>query len=297
MTPHCIAILSPGDMGHAVGASLVGRGYRAVTTLTGRSDATRRRAERAGIEDLKTLDTVLSEAELVLSIMPPAAAEELAREVAARMVESGHRPAFADCNAVAPETVVRMRDAIEAAGGSFIDAGIIGPPPGRGRARTRFYVSGPRAELLRALDGGDESGGIDVRTVGDQVGRASGLKMVYAGMTKGTLTLYTAVLIAAERLGLLEELSQELQESQAQAWARMAAIPFLPADSGRWIGEMEQIAATFRGAGVTSGFHEGAEAIFRLLSGTPFAEETRETLDTSRTLEDAVRAFAAALDP
>jgi 3-hydroxyisobutyrate dehydrogenase-like beta-hydroxyacid dehydrogenase len=297
MAPQCIAILSPGDMGHAVGASLGRRGHRVVTALAERSAATRRRAERAGIEDLKTLDAVLAEAELVLSILPPAAAEELAREVSARMVASGRSPAFADCNAVSPATVARIRDVIEAAGGSFIDAGIIGPPPAAGRPPTRFYVSGPQAELLRALDGADDSGGIEVRIVGDAAGRASGLKMVYAGLTKGTLTLYAAVLIAAERLGLLDELSRELQQSQAQAWARMAVIPFLPADSGRWVGEMEEIAATFRAAGVTSGFHEGAEAIFRLMAGTPFAQETRETLDTSRTLEDAVRAFAAALEP
>ena len=60
----------------------------------------------------------------------------------------------------------------------------------------------------------------------------------------------------------------------------------------RWVGEMEEIAATFRAAGVTDGFHEGAAEIFRLLASTPFASETRESLDRSRSLEEAVRVFA-----
>ena len=76
----------------------------------------------------------------------------------------------------------------------------------------------------------------------------------------------------------------------------MAVIPFLPADAGRWIGEMQEIAATFAAAGVTPGFHEGAEAVFRLMNETPFAAETRETLDRSRTLEQVLRVFAEQAD-
>jgi hypothetical protein len=152
--------------------------------------------------------------------------------------------------------------------------------------------------LERPPTGDSEEGELLVRAIGDEIGRASGLKMVYAALTKGTMTLHTAVLVAAHRLGLYGELTRELGESQQQALARMGVIPFLPADAGRWIGEMDEIAATFGDVAVTPAFHQGAADIFRALSATPFAAETRETLDRSRTLEDTIAVLAqTAADP
>jgi hypothetical protein len=73
-------------------------------------------------------------------------------------------------------------------------------------------------------------------------------------------------------------------------------VPRLPVDAGRWIGEMEEISATFKSAGLPPGFHEGAADVFRLLDRTSIAEETRETIDKSRTLEKALAIFADALN-
>src|SRR5690606_28965133 len=102
----------------------------------------------------------------------------------------------------------------------------------------------------------------------------------------------TAVLAAAEAMGLGEALRAELQYSQKPAWEAMQkAVPFLPADSGRWIGEMEEIAHTFDAAGVTPYFHKGAAAVHRTLVKTPDAAETRATADRSRTVEQAVSTY------
>jgi 3-hydroxyisobutyrate dehydrogenase-like beta-hydroxyacid dehydrogenase len=291
VTIRTVAIQSPGDMGAAVGAFLGGRGLRVVSALEGRSDATRARAERAGIEAFESLGEAVDVADCVLSILPPADALGFA-EALVRTTRDPERPLLlVDCNAVSPATASRMAALATSAGATFLDASLIGSPPGRGPAATRLYVSGPAAERLISL-GDDPDGALVVRSLGDEVGRASALKMVYAGLTKGTLTLHTAVLIAAQRLGVFPELSAELRASQPEAWTRMGIIPFLPADAGRWVGEMQQIAASFRGTGAPSGFHEAAEAVFRLLDASPFASETRETLDRSRTLEEAVQVFA-----
>ena len=110
--------------------------------------------------------------------------------VAQQIREQTRRPCFADCNAVSPDTARRMAEAIGAAGGDFIDAGIIGAPPGKSPTGPRFYASGPKAELLLAIHGESEAGAIDVRVLGHEVGRASGMKMVYAGLTKGSMTLH-----------------------------------------------------------------------------------------------------------
>ena len=292
MAARCVAILSPGDMGHAVGALLAERGFRVVTALAGRSELTRARAERAGIEDAGDLDAVVRVAEGILAILPPAEADSLARRVAEAMARAGRTPIYADCNAVSPATAKRLAATIVGAGAPFIDAGIIGAPPGRDRGDTRFYASGPEVKWLEELAGRGARGGIAVIGLGEEIGRASAIKMAYAALTKGTLTLQAAVLVAAMRLGVFEELGKELEKSQPEAWARMRILPFLPADSARWIGEMEQIAATFRDAGVPEDFHRGAAAIFRMMAATPFAAESRESLDRSRTLEDAIRVFA-----
>ena len=283
-----IAIISPGNMGHAVGRVLGSRGFDVVTSLAGRSPRTGGLAALAGIRDLGSVDALVAEADLVLSIMPPAAAVAAAEEVAAAMNAAGVTPPYADCNAIAPATTERIAALIGAAGAAYVDAGIIGGPPANGRG-PRFYASGPAAHLLAPLQGG----GLVVRDLGGAVGRASALKMCYAAVTKGTSALQFAQLAAASRLGVDEALAAELAESQAAAYAGMRrALPGLPAKAPRWIEEMRQIAATFESVGVPGQFHHGAAALYELLSATPFADEPEEAVDTSRSLETTVAALA-----
>ena len=286
-----IAILSPGDMGHGVGMALVGRGYDVITCLTGRSRRTRDLAERAGFRDVPALADVVVQADLVMSILVPAQALGVAGEVAEAMRTAGVPRPYADCNAVSPGSASAMASIISAAGGDYIDAGIIGGSPARGAA-PRLYTSGPSAALMDELDGAD----LLVRNLGHGVTSASGLKMCYAAMTKGTNALRVAMLTAAQNLGLYDELITELAESQGGVLAAMeSGIPALPANAGRWIGEMEEIAATFEAVGVTPGFHQGAAEVFRMLDSTLFAAETPETIDHTRTLKETIRATAREL--
>lgn len=287
MSTQCVAIISPGDMGHAVGRALGEHGNDVITCLAGRGEGSRERAKAANMRDAGSLEAMVSEANLVLSIMPPESAEEAAKEVAAAMQATGKKPPYADCNAISPDTTRRTGKPITDVGALYMDASIIGPAPGRG-APPRFYASGPDLEPLKTLDGQ----GIVIRPIGTDIGRASGIKMVYAALTKGTTTLHTAVLTAAEALGLSDELHAELKSSQKATWEAMQkAVPFLPADSARWIREMEEIAQTFESAGVTPHYHLGAAAVHRTLAQTPYAEETRATLDKSRTVEEAVKTY------
>lgn len=287
MTQQTIAILSPGDMGGGVGAALVGHGDDVITCVAGRSQETRARAERLGFRLAPDLDSLLAEAELVLSILPPEAATGLARDVAAAMRRSGSAPAYADCNAVSPETARTICALFEDTGAPFIDAGIIGWAPRPDGLPTRFYVSGEAAGLMDVLDGKD----ISVRSVGPEIGRASAVKMCYASITKGTNALHTAAMTVADALGVGETVRAEIDESLPAIMKHMrGAIPRLPADAGRWVGEMEEIAQTFASAGVTPKFHRGAGETFRLLDSTPYGRETRETMDTARTLEATIAA-------
>lgn len=288
MALETIAVMSPGDMGEGVGASIRGQGKDVVTVLAGRSAETRMRAERSGMRDVPDLDAMVREADLILSIMPPERAEGFAKDVAAAMKRTGCAPPYADMNAISPMTAKRIAAVVSDAGADFIDGGIIGWAPLKSKSITHLYVSGPRASLMDELDGN----GKEIRQLGDEIGRASAVKMVYASISKGTDSLLTAAYIAAEALGIREEMEKEWSESQPDAFARMGRrVSALPADSGRWIGEMEEISATFAAAGVTPNFHKGAADIYRLLNSTPFAAETRETMDKSRTMQDSVKVY------
>ena len=286
-----IAILSPGDMGHGVGKALAEHGYDVITCLTGRSQRTRDLAAAGGFRDVPSLEEMTLQADLIMSILVPDQAVDVADQVADAMRAAGTSRPFADCNAVSPRSASVMGSIIGAAGGDYIDGGIIGGSPARG-AVPRIYTSGPRADLMDELDGK----GIIVKNLGPQIGRASGIKMCYASMTKGTNALRVAMLTAADSLGLYDELIDELAYSQSAALSAMeSGIPGLPANSGRWIGEMEEIAETFEAAGVTPRFHQGAAEIYRLLDSTSFAEESPETIDRSRNLKDTIREAAGRL--
>lgn len=277
-------------MGHAVGREFRAGGLEVLTCLSGRSPRTRRLAQRAGFQDVPSLEALAQRAELILSILIPEAAVSLAQEVARALESTGCRPVFADCNAVSPETSKRIEAIIVEAGGRYLDASIIGPPPGQGQP-PRFYVSGSQAQVMAQLDGR----GIAVKWIGSEIGRASAIKMCYAGLTKGTLALHAAVLTSAEALGLSAELRSELAYSQGQALQAMEQVRRVPAKAFRWIVEMEEIARTFGSAGVTPQIHTGAAEVFRMVAESDLGGERTDTLDRERTLPQTVSLLAGSL--
>jgi putative dehydrogenase len=124
-----VAILSPGEMGHAIGRVLVRHGLRVITSLDGRSERTRGLSRAAGIEDAGRLDGAVAAADLVLSVMPSVAAPEVAAAVADRLAGRTRPLTFVECNAIAPQTARAIGDRVAGAGGRVVDVGIIGSPP------------------------------------------------------------------------------------------------------------------------------------------------------------------------
>ena len=292
MMVNTVAIMSPGDMGHAVGQVLSESGIDVITCTDGRSQRTKNLAEMAGLRQVATLEDMVIQADLVLSIMVPSKAMSFVREISPHFESSKTPTYFADCNAVSPQSALAMAEVINQAGGKFIDGGIIGTAPTKGDT-PRFYVSGPDASIVMELDGR----GIIVKAIGNKVGQASGIKMCYAALTKGTNTLHVALLTAASRLGLTDDLRKEFEFSQKSHLAAMEkGISRLPANAHRWIGEMEEIAATFENLGVTPNFHKGAAEIYKMLNSTPFAKESPETIDKDRTTWDTIEAVSKIAD-
>ncbi|HLZ58944.1 MAG TPA: DUF1932 domain-containing protein [Ktedonosporobacter sp.] len=287
-----IGILSPGDMGHAIGATLRRHGLRVLTNLQGRSARTVALSARVGIEDVADDQRLVREAEILLSILVPEQASGCAERIAAALHTTGSRVLYVDCNAIAPCTVQSIEHILTDAGADVVDGGIIGSPPEPGSAGPRFYASGPSVQQFALL----KEYGLDIRVLGSQVGQASGLKMCYASLTKGLTALASEALTAGEALGLTTVLTQELRESQPALLQWLSRqVPRMPPKAGRWVSEMEEIAATFADLGLPPQMLEGAAAMYRLVGQTELAHETPEVRKLGQSLDEVISLLAAAL--
>lgn len=288
MPINTVAILSPGDMGHAVGQLLREHELRVITCLTGRSQRTRNLAEKAGIVDVPDINEMTRQSDLIMSITVSEVVTQVCREVADAIRTTGTALLFAECNAVAPAVTRQVEPIITGAGGRFVDVSIIGGPPRNGSS-PRFYTSGDNAAEFEQM----REFGLDVRNIGPHIGQASGIKMCYAAMTKGTSALHAELLMAAELMGLSEPLLAEFESGQSAVHRRMErGIPGIPAKSRRWVSEMQEIEATFGSLGLTPHIFRGVTDMYRMIGDTPLGDETPEVRDRERSLEDTIHLLA-----
>jgi len=270
-----VAVISPGEMGGAVGRRLRESGLRVVTALAGRGPTTRERAAAAGLEDAGSLAAAVRQADVLLSILPPASALGLAEAVGR---DAG--PLYVDCNAVSPATARAVGAAV---GERYVDAGIIGAP-----SAPRFYASGRHAVELAALP-------LDVRVLDGEIGQASALKMCYAALTKGLSALLTESMVTAEAHGITAALRDELAASQPAFLAGAERLPGVVPKAYRWVAEMEEIAATFEQVGLTPRMLLGAADVYRLVEAARAAADV--PLDRVEALVEEVRRTLKATRP
>jgi 3-hydroxyisobutyrate dehydrogenase-like beta-hydroxyacid dehydrogenase len=237
MTP-TVAIIAAGSMGSGVAQRLTENKVKVLTSLTGRSEASVKRAAAAGM--IAVADAKLTEADYLLSIVPPGEALALARRLSGVLRAANKKPVYVECNAISPPTMLEIADVIAATGCPFVGAGIIGPPPKPGSANTKIYAAGPAAAAFAKLN----DYGLIVRVLDGPLTAASALKMSYAGITKGFTALGTAMMLAATRGGSSEALRTELAESQPALLSVLSRqVPGMFAKAYRWVAELEEISA------------------------------------------------------
>ena len=276
MTSKRIGILHPGEMGASIGAAARAAGTGVSWASAGRSEATRRRAAEAGLEDKTSLAEIAASSDVIISVCPPEAATALAESVAG----TGFAGIYLDANAISSGTAREVAAIVENAGAHFVDGGIIGPPARR-KGTTRLYLSGAEASSVASAFQGSP---LEVVVIDPRPGAASALKMSYAAWTKGSAALLTAIRALAQAEGveaaLLEEWSRSKPELEAQSAAAARNNAF---KAWRFAGEMREIAATFEACGLPGGFHSAAADIYARLAAYKDcdpAPELSQVIDT-----------------
>jgi 3-hydroxyisobutyrate dehydrogenase-like beta-hydroxyacid dehydrogenase len=284
VTGRTAGILYPGEMGCAVAKALVADGWRVGTHLRRPGLVCRGDAQAAAVVDLGSLGEVLGASDVVISLVPPAAALEVAQAVAAAAERTRHRPLYVDANSIAPATMAEVAAAVRAAGLDAVDGAFVGSAAAVGR-RTRLYLSGPGAEALaRVLPGA-----LKPSVLAGGPGAASAFKLAFAGFNKGLVGLLLATLEAGAQAGRPDELLACLRvfyPGTVETLERL--LPTYPRHAPRRVAEMDELAAWLES--------EGGDAALAMAVRGVIARLAALELDGERewTFADVAEAWLAA---
>ena len=261
-----VGIVNPGAMGISIAAAAKSAGHEVYWASAGRSQASRERAGKHGLSDAGTIDELCARCEIILCVCPPHAAGDVADAV----IDADFAGLYCDGNAISPLKALDMGAKLAEAGITFVDGSIIGPPAWEA-GTTRFYLSGKEAARVADLFSGTVAEAI---VIGDEISRASALKMVFAARTKGTTALVSAIMATAESLGVRGDLEHEwaLREADAVETTR-GQVRGVTEKAWRFSGEMAEIAETFAMAGLPPGFFLSAQEVYARMAHLKDAEE------------------------
>ncbi|MBD3729313.1 MAG: NAD(P)-dependent oxidoreductase [Sphingomonadales bacterium] len=155
------------------------------------------------------------DAPIVLSLVTADAALAAARDYAPLLAPG---TIWCDMNSVAPQTKREACEAVTAAGGRYVDCAILAPVQ-PGALAVPLLLAGQAAAdavtMLAAL------GFTNLRVVGDEVGRASTIKLCRSVAVKGIEAICAEMALAAARAGVLDEVLASLDASEKpQSWAQ-----------------------------------------------------------------------------
>jgi hypothetical protein len=252
-----VGLLHPGEMGASVGAALAAGSGTALWAGAGRSEQSAQRAQRAGLTDAGTVGELVPRCAAVVSVCPPHAALDVARQV----VSAGGVSLYVEGNAVAPDTVQRIAELMPP--GTVVDGSLVGPPAWAA-GTTALLLSGPRAQEAAALF---EGSNLDVRVIGDRIGQASMAKVCFALTTKALGAIWAAAGEAADAYGVRDDLAWLLARGGVDLDKE---IETRERGSGpkawRFVGEMHEAAHALNAAGMPDGFSLAAAEVYRRMA-------------------------------
>jgi 3-hydroxyisobutyrate dehydrogenase-like beta-hydroxyacid dehydrogenase len=192
-----------------------------------------------------------------------------------------------ELNAVSPATTRQVAATLGSAGIDTVDGSISGPPPRR-PGTTRIYLSGPRAAEVAALP----VEGVERVVVSDVVGAASAVKMCTASVYKGRTAVLAQAFRTARAHGVVDHVLADLAAARlVDADRTGTTLGVASAKAWRYVAEMDEIAETQEGAGLTPDLFRAMATVFADLAGRA-VEETPEDVPDGLSLDEVLDRFA-----
>ena len=232
-----VGLLFPGEMGTLVGAAA---DAEVLWPGEGRSDATGLRAEKAGFREVGTMAELVAASEIVLSVCPPAIAEDVAGEVAA----AGFDGLYVEANAITPARVERIAGLLP----RVVDGSIIA------RSGLNLYLSGDPDDVMEVAALFEDSD-VSAIPLDGGIGVASALKMAFGGWNKIGVALTAQAYAIARAYGVEDALAGEEVDG--------TRVTFAAPKAWRWAPEMEEVADTAASLGLPDGMGRAAAELFR----------------------------------
>lgn len=243
MNQPTVGILHPGSMGAAVAACAAANAAAVLWCEAGRSAASTERARQYGLRPMGTLAELLDRSDIVISLCPPAAAEDLARDIA----EHSFAGLYVEANAISPLRTQRIA-ALLAPAVTVVDGGVVGSPPVGGKTPT-LYLSGS-ADATARIESLFAGTAVQTSVLGTEVGKASALKLSYASFQKTSRVLVALAVGMAREHGVDQELIEVASRRTDSYLAEPQYVAKTAARAWRWGPELEEAADALAAAGL-----------------------------------------------
>ena len=202
-------------------------------------------AAQAGVAACRSMQAVCAQADWLISAVTASNTLAVAQE-AAKFIKPG--TLFLDLNSASPGTKQQASEAIEAAGGQYVEAGVMTSIPPYG-IRVPMLLGGPQASALATRLCGY---GMDAKAVSEKLGVASAIKMCRSVMIKGLEALVIESYATARAYGVEDHVLPTLAETFPSIdWEKQGAYFFsrVVQHGKRRAEEMREAANTVREAG------------------------------------------------
>jgi len=256
-----------GELGAALARLLRSDGFEVVTTLENRSPRTKALAAAAGVRDVGGMVDVVHTSDVVISLVPPDAAVEVARSAAACDRPSSEA-VYVDANSISPLTIETIRDVVVSHGFGFCDASIQGLAPLLAKEGV-MYLSGEKAEEIHELF----CNVLSVQNLGSTPGQASALKMLLGGLNKQLIASFAELAALAHRRDLVEEFLGACDSYYPGVLEVVArTLPTYPTRVRRRALEMGELSLTLQSAGITPDVAPAARRVLDRMAGFTLGE-------------------------
>lgn len=202
-------------------------------------------AEAAGVVACDSAAALSGQSNLIISAVTASSTLAVAEAVAPHIRQGGY---FLDMNSASPGTKRQAAALIDAAGGHYIEAGVMTSVPPYG-IRVPMLLGGPHAARLQPMLAGL---GLNATVASDQLGIASATKMCRSIMIKGLEALVLESYTTARHYGVEDAMIATLQETfPGIDWTQQGSYFFsrVAQHGKRRAEEMREVANTVREAG------------------------------------------------